>query len=382
MKKGIRCACSLILMFSGATFSQGSSNNLSPKRNASAVVIAQLTTEQLIPGEPKAGSLSPANTGTRVLNDIQYTVQYPGGGAKLVLEFRPDYPVNFYVRRNLPVTMEGNRVVYDSGPFISGKSSFPNNPPLDAVTYFIAVENYSPRLVNFTVTANLVGPPTADTVDLALPSLDILDKLELGSIPMPEPGTCVLGRTQYTISVADLLYCGWGSGWFVSLRGDQNLNLYVRNGQRVAVEEGRVVADFVSKPPEGNGLFSVFGAVSQAPTTRTYFIAVENCNSNAANYSLTFRPQIPDLPSPTINGVFLDKKNLLIRGYFLDPSSTVLFDGEPQKTKYGGQVPGNPFVEDLLIVKKARNKLRRGEAVAISVKLSGCVTQPVQFTRP
>jgi hypothetical protein len=84
-----------------------------------------------------------------------------------------------------------------------------------------------------------------------------------------------------------------------------------------------------------------------------------------------------------INSVFLEKKNLNIRGYFLDPSSTVLFDGEPQRTKYGGRVPGPPpFAEDLLIVKKARNKIGRGETVTISVKLSGCVTQPVQYTRP
>jgi hypothetical protein len=158
---------------------------------------------------------------------------------------------------------------------------------------------------------------------------------------MPEPGTCALGRTQYTISVADLQYCGSASGWLVALHGDQNLNLYVRNGQRVAVEDGQVVADFVSKPPSGNGLFSVFGSVSPTPMTRTYFIAVENCNPNAANYSLTFRSQIPDLPAPTINRVFLDKKNLHVLGYFLDPGSTVLFDGEPQKTKYGGRFPGN-----------------------------------------
>jgi hypothetical protein len=178
------------------------------------------------------------------------------------------------------------------------------------------------------------------------------------------------------------MYCSWGSGWSIALHGDQNLNLYVRYGQRVTVEDGKVLADFASKAPAGNGLFEVFGAVSRMPMTRTYFIAVENCNPNATNYSLIFRPVIPDLPSPTITSVFLEKKNLRVMGYFLDPSSTVLFDGEPQRTKYGGRFTGSPFPEDILIVKGARNKLGRGESVTISVKLPGCVTQAVQYTRP
>src|SRR5260221_11426794 len=99
--------------------------------------------------------------------------------------------------------------------------------------------------------------------------------------------TCALGRTQYTVSVADSMYFDSGSGWLVSLRGDQNLNLYVRNRQRVAVEAGKVVADFVSKPPTGDGTFSVFSTVSPTPGVRTFYVAVENCNPNSANYSLT-----------------------------------------------------------------------------------------------
>jgi hypothetical protein len=164
--------------------------------------------------------------------------------------------------------------------------------------------------------------------------------------------------------------------------GDRDLTLYVRYGQRVAIEDGKVVADYVSTPPTGNGQYSVTGSVFPTPRVRTYFIAVENCNPEATNYALRFSSHIPDLPPPRITSVFLDKKDLHVRGTFLEPSSIVLFDGEPQKTKYRGQLPGNPFVEDLLVVKGARSRLRRGQSVTISVKLSGCIVYPVQYTRP
>jgi hypothetical protein len=216
---------------------------------------------------------------------------------------------------------------------------------------------------------------TDETVDLGFPSINVFDKRELGSIPMPEANTCVLGQTQYTVSLAESTYCDWGTGWNVSVEGDQKLNLYVRLGQRVAVEDGKVVADFASRPPTGNATLSLFSSISPTPMVRTYFIAVENCSSSTASYSLVFRPYIPDLPPPSITNLFFEGKNLHVMGYFLGPGSTVLFDGEPQKTKYGGSFNGRHFTEDLLIVKKGRKTIRPG--ATISVKLNtGCVTRP------
>jgi hypothetical protein len=382
VKKTCACFVCFLIIVCGTTFTKGRSRDLSPAPNISHPGVAQLAIEQLTPGEPKAGSVAAANPGNRILSETQYAIQYPGGGSKLVLEFHPDSYVDFYVRRNLPVTMGGDKVVYDFsvGQFIYQRLSLPFIPPLDAATYFIAVVNSSSRVVNFTLTASLVGPPTDDTVDLGLPSYENNNRLELGSIPMPEPNSCALGRTQYTISVADHVYCDWGRGWALSLRGDRDVNLYVRRGQRVAVEDGKVVADFESKPPTGFGQFSVGGSVSPMPTVRTYFIAVENCNPGATNYALTFDSVIPDQPSPEITNAVLDGKALLVMGYYLD-SGTVLFDGEPQKTKYGGRSSGPPFPEDILIVKGARNKIRRGDTVAISVKLPGCTTPPFTYFR-
>lgn len=383
-KEGIYRACLLILIFSGNIFSQGHLHNLSLNSNTSILGVAQVATEQLIPGEPKVVSLPAANeTSHIILGETQYTVQYPGGGVKMVLEFRPDFPMSFFVRRGLPVTIEGNKVVADFGPFTAGMLELPRNLPIDAATYYIAVRNHSPRAVNFTLTADLLSPPTADTVDLSFPIPAIRDKVELGSIPAPESDTCSLGRTQYTISLADSMYCNVPSSWTVSLGGDQPLKLYARLGQRVTVEDGKVIADFASDSSTRGGSFFQGTSVSPEPGVRTYFIAVENCNSSASNYILNFTAFVGDVPPPSINSVFLEKKALHVIGYFLGPRSTVLINGEPQKTKYGGRVFDRHFEQDILIVKNARKKIKPGESVTINVKSdSSCTTFPFRYVRP
>lgn len=382
MSRTFATSTCVLMVLCGNMFSESRAHT--PSSAVSIAGPAQPATEPLVPGEPQTGSIAATlNPGTCILSDTQYTVQYPGGGSKLSLEFHADYPVNLAVRRNVPVANEGGKIVADFGPTIISGLNLPSNPPLDAATYYIAVVNCATRAISFTLTANLIGPPNADRMDLGFPSLDIFERLELGSIPMTEPANCSLSRTQYTVSVSDSAFCDTPSGWFMSLRGDQSLNLYARLGQRVVVEDGKVVADFASKPPEGNGFFSVGSATAAAPGVRTYFIAVESCNPNAANYVLTFKPYIGDLPAPSINSVFLENKNLIVMGYFLGPSSTVLIDGNPQRTKYGGSVPGRFFTEDVLIVKKARRNIEQGQSITVNVKTeSGCTTHPFGFVRP
>ena len=381
MTKVLR-VCLLTLILCGI-LSQGRPYNLSINSKASTAGIAQFASEPLTPGEPKAGSLPAVEQGSDpVLGPTQYTVQYPGGGVKLVLEFRADYPMNFFVRRNLPVTIEEKNVLADFGPFFGGTLSLPRKLPIDAATYYIAVRNFSPRVVNFTLTANLLGPPTADTVDFSLPTLGLGDKIEVGSIPTAAPTMCALGRTQYTISLADSVYCSVPTGWNVSLFGDQPLKLYARLGQRVTVANGTVVADTSSNSSNGGGFFfqSISGAA--APGVRTFFIAVENCSPNTANYVLSFGPFVGDLPAPSINWVSLEGKKLHVNGYFLNLASVVLINGEPQATKYGGRVYDRFFAEDILIVKNARKKIPLGEIVTINVDTrSGCITYPFLFIR-
>jgi hypothetical protein len=71
-----------------------------------------------------------------------------------------------------------------------------------------------------------------------------------GTIPAPAPGSCLLSPVQFQLSVPeaecepiDLIYTP-------RLRADQNVRLYVRFGQRVAVENGVILADFVADSSE------------------------------------------------------------------------------------------------------------------------------------
>jgi hypothetical protein len=289
--------------------------------------------------------------------------------------------MSFFLRRNLPVTVEDKSVVADFGPFTSGSASFPRNLPLDAATYFIAVRNSSSRTVNFTLTANLIEAPTASTIDLGLPTISP-DKVELGSIQMPEPGSCSLGLTQYTISLADSMFCSAFTSWSVSLRGDQPLKLYARLGERVTVENGEVVADHKSDSTTAGGFAFSSSSVAPAAGVRTYFIAVENCNPNTTDYLLTFQPLIGDVIFPAVDTVFVEKKALNVVGCGLGVGGTVLFNGEPQKTKHGGVISGRFCAQDVLIVKKGGKRIKKikpGESLTVTVKTdSGCTTFPVQ----
>lgn len=392
MLRDVYRACFLILIFCGSTFPQGKKNNLLLNSHLSIPGVQQAGIEELTPGQPKVG-VAPAhpNPGICIFSGTQYAIQYPGRGAKLVMEVSQPSSLTIAVRRNLPVAFEGGKFVADDGlNFPASRLSFPSSPPLDAATYYIAPINCSPRPINFTLTVNLVEAPDADTVDVPFPSVvsffDHSYRLELGSTAAPEKNGCSLGRTQYTISVPEGPYCEGPIGWAVDLRGDQNLNLYARLGQRVAVEDGKVVADFASKPPTGDGVFYLWNSYSPAPGVRTYFIAVENCNGGAANYVMRFFAAVGEFPPPSIIQAFLNGKNLEVHGYFLNRSSIVLINGEPQATKYVGNVPAFPFPfgADVLIAKRARNKIAPGETVTITVQTGAgaCITHPRQYTRP
>src|SRR5262249_30296152 len=69
-----------------------------------------------------------------------------------------------------------------------------------------------------------------------------------GTIPGPQPGKGQLGETQYTIQVPS-----GATQLKVTLSGaQQDVDLFVRYGARVAIQNGNVVADFKSETPTSN----------------------------------------------------------------------------------------------------------------------------------
>ena len=125
---------------------------------------------------------------------------------------------------------------------------------------------------------------------------------QTGSIPAPAQGSAVLGPTQYTIQVP-----GGATQLKVDLSGNPDIDLYVRFGNRIVVQNGGPAADFKSESETGNESITVTPGSSPALQAGTYYIAVGNFGPGAANFSLTARvtgggPTPTPTPTPQPGG--------------------------------------------------------------------------------
>jgi hypothetical protein len=102
-----------------------------------------------------------------------------------------------------------------------------------------------------------------------------------GSIPAPSAGSATLGSAQYTVQVP-----GGATQLRIELNGNQDVDLYVRSGQRVTVGSSGPVTDLVSESP--GGVESVTITASSSPPLRvgTYYVAVGNYGPGAASFNL------------------------------------------------------------------------------------------------
>ncbi|MBI3653851.1 MAG: pre-peptidase C-terminal domain-containing protein [Acidobacteria bacterium] len=103
-----------------------------------------------------------------------------------------------------------------------------------------------------------------------------------GSLPTPNPNTCVLSDTQYTIAVPN-----GASELKVDLNGNQDVDLFIRFGQPATIQDGTVVADFRSESLTGTESLTVNSASFPALQSGTYFVVVSNCGPGAANFTVT-----------------------------------------------------------------------------------------------
>jgi len=143
-----------------------------------------------------------------------------------------------------------------------------------------------------------------------------------GSIPGRTGSDCVLDGTQYQVEAS--------SAALFHLRSNKNVDLYVRIGQRVTIEDGRIIADFVSNSPMG---IEDIG-LGQAGT---YFAAVSNCADGKADYAIGVRPvgDNPEVTSVAECRVSRDSSgdiSLNILGGPFFPGSVVLLNNEVAKT--------------------------------------------------
>jgi hypothetical protein len=116
----------------------------------------------LISGEPQTGGMVRPPTNLGFLSHLQYSIAVPPGANQLRIELNGNQDVDLYVRFGERVFIQGFHPVADH--VSAGESGFEaitvtpsSSPPLRPGVYFIAVANFGPGDVDFTVTATVTG---------------------------------------------------------------------------------------------------------------------------------------------------------------------------------------------------------------------------------
>ncbi len=339
-------------LFAALIFAMTFAYPLSPARSAHSRMVApiEINVIPISPGAPQFG-LIPVADQFRVcrIGDTQYKLQFPGGPMKLKINaFAESADVDVYVRRDQPVVRQDGTIIADFKAMLINQGEelelpLPGAPLLEEGTYFIAVGNCSTFAeANYTLFAFVFASSSQETVAL------INNVTQVGSIPAPASG-CLLGQTQYTFSAASPSPCGPIPLYDIELRGDQNVDLYVRFNQRVTVEDGRIIADFVSR--SGSDMESLFvGPVAQ---DGVFYVAVANCSAEKATYAVGVIFTHGDPPPPaqvtacaierSMSGAF----SLVIRGRNIRRGATVEVGGmTARKVKFRQpEQTGNSFAK-------------------------------------
>jgi hypothetical protein len=217
---------------------------------------------------------------TCVLGPTQYRIQVSSQATQLKIELSGNQNVNLYARFNQRVEVQGGMTVADfKSESTAGTESITvtpsSTPPLQQGAFFIAVANCSASVATFTVKA---------TIGVELETIDLTSGMaQMGSVPgTATAGRCDLGFTQYRIQVPS-----GATQLRVNLSGNQDVDLFVRFNQRVAVQGAQVVADFRSETLTGTESVTITATSRPALQTGPYFIAVGNCSANTATISVT-----------------------------------------------------------------------------------------------
>jgi len=302
---------------------------------------------------PLSGSVPPRQDNTCSMGQTQFTIQYPGGATRIKIEVTAASSLTISARF-------GQRVSRENGQFFADASSFGNQlyfpgtaHSFEAGTYYIAVINCGSEQVDYTIRAKLLMPPDADTAALT-------PETSFGEIPAAPPGSCSLGRTQYKITTPDPGPCG-GIFFRFDARSNQLINLYVRRDQRVAIEDGQIIADRATTLP---GRSQAIGLPSSSGGT--FYIAIGNCSTATADYVIGLLQAVPlTTPDvPLINGCDLERTPagafvLNVFGANFKAEATFTVGGmAPKKIRFVELEPGSTTTYRVVrLVKKICNGL-------------------------
>src|SRR5688572_10240761 len=164
-------------------------------------------------------------------------------------------------------------------------------------------------------------------------TLPIANNPRSGTLPAPPAGGCLLSPVQYEFSVREGECEPVELHYAPLLRANQNVKLYVRFGQRVALENDAIIADFAASSGEALQRSVPIGAISNPPLRAgKYFIAISNCGPGAADFTLTLIHGLVDYFTPIriITRAEIEGRQLLVYGCFPKKGAKLLLNGVPQ----------------------------------------------------
>jgi hypothetical protein len=330
---------------------------------------AQLDTIPLNSGTAQTGSVSTPERDRCLLAQTQYTIFYPGRPAKMRIDVSGDQDIDLYVRFGQRVIAEPSRIIADARSLshLNSESIVYPRSQLDMPepgTYYIAVANCGTGPANFTIKASIITESDGDIVDLGF-----LTRVS-GSVSAPIPNACILSQVQFRIHIGGPGSCGVGEIGFISSNAP-GLTLYARFGQRVALENGRIAADFVSESFEDREFLLIASPNAGGP----YYIAVNNCSFEDRSFSLIAGIGVGDPEFPFIRQASIRGKKLFVEGVAFHKGLVIFVDGVPQKTK-----PDENNPTEILIGGKAGRYIKRFGSFRLEIiSAKGCRSSPFIF---
>jgi hypothetical protein len=194
-----------------------------------------------------------------------------------------------------------------------------------------------------------------------------------GSAPASYANACSLVEPQYSLEVNGQGPCG-STYTEVAVYSTPNVKLYVRYGQKVTVEAGQIIADYKSESD------AVYKTIILSPPYQggTYYVAIANCGSEPASFSLRFGVAVADYFGPVIKNASVKGKKLMVSGCGFDNEAVMLVNDEQQQSQYTEK-----HEMPTLINKRAARKISPGESVSLQVQNSnGRRSEPFTFTLP
>ena len=300
-----------------ATFTAGSTNP------------PPATGQSLTSGVPRALTFPAVANPTLFRGENSLTITVPSGATRLEVTLRSstlNADVDLYVRRDQDVMLDAGRIIADFRSEREGDSNESitiTTPQLQPGTYFIAFGVFTRNTpIQASVTATVVGgtapPPTGGPNPLVSG-----EPRTLTLQPVNTP-TLFRGANSFTITVPE-----GATRMEVTLRSptlEADVDLYIRRGQDVTLENGRVAADFRSEREGDSNESIVLTPPQLAPGI--YYISLGVFSTNKT-IQVTLTATITTASTPPPSGSSNALTSGQPRNFSIGPvTSSTLFRGQ------------------------------------------------------